>query len=217
MLMVNEIFESVFGEGINIGKPCTFIRCTGCNLFKYGGCDFCDTGYAQDPKGGIEMSEEEIVEKVEGFGHRWITITGGEPLIQNLKPLLLKLRYNKDGSLNDCRIQLETNCSLNPMQYSLVSRVALSPKLSSSGMTEHMYYEYMSWLNPGDEVKFVIASEEDFNEAVKLLQQYKNIKAQVVMQPEGGVNGKWIVEKILKEKVKGVRVLPQLHKAFGLR
>ena len=102
------------------------------------------------------------------------------------------------------------------MQYSLLSRIALSPKLGSSGMAEYMIYGYMTWINPGDEVKFVIANEEDFNEAIGLLEKYET-KAQVVMQPESGKNGKWIVEKILEEHIENIRVLPQMHKVFGLR
>ena len=222
MLMVNEIFESVFGEGAMIGIPCTFIRLAGCNLaMEHGGCKWCDTKYAQVSFRSQYMTEDKIAKKVEEFGHKWISITGGEPLMQDLKPLLLKLRYNeglKKGVwfLNDHRVQLETNCTRNPMQYSLVSRIALSPKLGSSGMAKYMHYEYMGWLNPGDEVKFIIATEKDFNEAVSLLVKYKT-KAQVVMQPEGGVEGRWIVEKILEEHIENIRVLCQLHKVFRLR
>lgn len=219
MLRVNEVFESVMGEGIMIGTPCTFIRLSGCNLFKYGGCNWCDTNYAQDPIDGIMMDEEQIVKKVEKYDHLWVTITGGEVLMQNIQPLLVKLRYNEAegvGVLNDRRIQLETNCTLNPMKYALVTRVALSPKLGSSGMVKYMHYEYMEWLNPEDEVKFVIANGEDFDEAIRLLIMHPT-KANVIFTPVNGINGKWIVIKLLRDKVKGVRVLPQLHKVFGLK
>ena len=209
MLEINEIFESVQGEGLLAGTPFTFIRLQGCNLR----CVYCDTKQAWGKGKGVMMTEEEIVAKVEGFGHKWIEITGSEPLLQNLQPLLVKLRGD---DLQKYRVELQTNCSLNPMQYSLISRISLSPKLSSSGMVKYMRYGYMSWLNPNDEVKFVISNEEDFNEAVGLLQKYPT-KASVVMQPEGGKNGRWIVEKVLEEHLEEIRVLPQTHKVFDLR
>jgi len=212
MLEINEIFESIQGEGLLTGKPFTFIRLQGCNLR----CSHCDTKKAWKKGEGVMMSEEEIAAKVEEFGHQWVEITGGNPLLQNLQPLLVKLRYTKEGKLNNRRIELQADCSLNPMQYALISRVSLSPKLSSSGMTKYMHYEYMYWLNPGDEVKFVVSNADDFNEAIRLLQEYPT-KAQVVMQPVHGKNGKWIVEKVLDEHIENVRVLPQVHKVFGLR
>lgn len=162
------------------------------------------------------MSEDEVVKEVEEFGHKWISITGGEPLDQNLRPLLVKLRHGKAGLLNDHRIQLETNCTRNPMQYSLVSRIALSPKLSSSGMVKYMRYGYMSWLNKGDEVKFVISDEKDFKEALLLL-RLNRTKASVIFTPVDGIDGRWIVEKILEERIENIRVLCQMHKTFGLR
>lgn len=217
MLRVSEIFESVAGEGGWMGIPCTFIRLAGCNLaIEYGGCVWCDTPYAQKPEDGIEMDEEKIAKKVEEYGHKHIEISGGEPLTQNLQPLLLKLRHGKDGRLNDRRIQLETNCSRNPMQYSLVSRIALSPKLGSSGMVKYMRYGYMSWLNEGDEVKFVISDEKDFKEALLLL-RLNRTKANIIFTPVDGIDGKWIVEKILEEHIENIRVLCQLHKIFRLR
>ena len=221
MLRISEIFESCMGEGVLIGTPSAFIRLNGCNLYKYGGCKWCDTKYAQREDEGELMTEEQIATIVESYGHKWITITGGEPLAQDLQPLLVKLRHNeglKKGVwfLNDRRIQLETNCTLNPIQYSLVSRIALSPKLDSSGMAEYMNYEYMKVLNPGDEVKFIIASEEDFSKAIGLLKGYPT-KASVIFTPVDGVDGKWIVDKILEMHIENIRVLCQMHKVFNLR
>ena len=209
MLEINEIFESVQGEGLLAGTPFTFIRLQGCNLR----CVYCDTKQAWEKGKGVIMTEEEIVAKVEGFGHKWIEITGSEPLLQNLQPLLVKLRGD---DLQKYRVELQTNCSLNPMQYSLISRISLSPKLSSSGMVKYMRYGYMSWLNPGDEVKFVISNESDFKEALLLL-RLNRTKASIIFTPVDGIDGKWIVEKILEEHIEEVRVLCQLHKVFRLR
>ena len=43
-LLVNEIFYSIQGESIHSGRPCIFVRLTGCNLR----CTYCDTRYAYE-------------------------------------------------------------------------------------------------------------------------------------------------------------------------
>lgn len=73
-MRINEIFYSLQGEGYYSGVPSVFVRFSGCNLK----CGFCDT----DHSAGIEMSEEEIVEKACSFPSRHIVLTGGEPTLQ---------------------------------------------------------------------------------------------------------------------------------------
>jgi organic radical activating enzyme len=81
MLTVNEIFESVQGEGNHAGRVAIFIRFTGCNL----SCSFCDTKYSW--KDGTELSIKEIMDKVREFKSMFVILTGGEPTIQPFEDL----------------------------------------------------------------------------------------------------------------------------------
>ena len=86
MIKINEIYLSVQGESSYTGLPCIFIRLTGCNLR----CSWCDTAYAFHE--GKNMTIDEILRKVRGFGVKLVEITGGEPLMQdNVHPLMMKL------------------------------------------------------------------------------------------------------------------------------
>jgi len=55
---ITEIFFSIQGESTHAGKPCVFVRFTGCDLR----CGYCDTAYAFH--GGKEMSRAEILREI---------------------------------------------------------------------------------------------------------------------------------------------------------
>lgn len=113
---VNEIFTSIQGEGVLAGSPATFIRLQGCTV----GCSWCDSGPLADEinrrtngfttntwgAGGTRMSVSEIVHQVKTTH---VVITGGEPTMYNLDPLIAELRRN--GAF----VQLETS-GLNSMK-----------------------------------------------------------------------------------------------------
>lgn len=95
MLRVNEIFYSVQGEGHYTGTPSAFIRLSGCNLH----CSFCDTEHLAH----TNMTEEDIVAQVCEWPMKHVVITGGEPTMQNIAPLIrLLIAEGKD-------VQIETN------------------------------------------------------------------------------------------------------------
>src|SRR5215208_3456159 len=81
-MRVTEIFFSIQGEGSRAGRPCVFVRFTGCDLR----CGYCDTEYAF--YGGQTMSEEEILAEVGKHRTRFVCLTGGEPLLQKALPSL---------------------------------------------------------------------------------------------------------------------------------
>lgn len=93
---VAEIFESVNGEGPNVGKLAVFIRFAGCNLE----CSFCDTMWANKISCPVTwMDADEIHERVRRTGTRLVTVTGGEPLlVSGLLPLLGLLSEPYAGS-----------------------------------------------------------------------------------------------------------------------
>lgn len=87
-LRLQEIFYTIQGEGPYSGVPCIFIRLAGCNLR----CHFCDTEF----ESGYENKQSlaHIIKAVdftcEGHPERrkLVVLTGGEPLIQNVVPLI---------------------------------------------------------------------------------------------------------------------------------
>ena len=83
-LRVNEIFLSIQGESTWAGRPCVFVRLTGCNLR----CTWCDTEYAFYE--GQQMEVADIAAKVTAFGCGLVEITGGEPLLQAGRPPLMR-------------------------------------------------------------------------------------------------------------------------------
>ncbi len=195
------MFTSIQGEGIYIGVPMFFVRLTGCNLR----CEWCDTEYAFYE--GEEMSIDSIVKKVEESGMKWVCITGGEPLLQEEVYKLIDILLRKDY-----KILLETNGSILidklPTEENLV--ISLDIKTPSSKMEKTMRFENLNYLGPKDFVKFVIMDEGDFEYAKKIIEKYE-IDKEIIFQPVGGTNLKWLAEKVVEEKL-NVRVLPQLHK-----
>ena len=83
VLQVNEIFYSIEGEGLRVGQPTTFVRLARCNLR----CFFCDTEFDSFE----EMTIAQIVDEVKRHSAKWVCLTGGEPLGQNITPLCRKL------------------------------------------------------------------------------------------------------------------------------
>ena len=73
-MKINEIFYSLQGEGARVGQPTVFIRLTGCDL----SCGFCDTEFVS----GKEITTDELLARVKQYPAKWITWTGGEPMLQ---------------------------------------------------------------------------------------------------------------------------------------
>lgn len=119
-----EIFYSLQGEGSYVGTPAVFLRLSGCNLT----CLWCDTKHSWG--GGIEVSVDEVAQKLMSYTCRHLVITGGEPLLQmeELEALLALLPQ-------DYVVEVETNGTIEPSS-ALIRRVDMwnvSPKLQHSG------------------------------------------------------------------------------------
>jgi 7-carboxy-7-deazaguanine synthase len=116
VLQVNEIFYSIEGEGLRVGQPTTFVRLARCNLR----CRFCDTDF----DAYTEMGVDEICTQVQRHPARWVCLTGGEPLGQNIEILARRLREL------GYRLHLETNGTLSPPAalFDLIEHWTVSPK-----------------------------------------------------------------------------------------
>ena len=110
-----EIFESLQGEGRNMGRPCVFIRFAGCNLK----CPWCDTNVAKR----FPLSLEELLKEVKDFKSKSVILTGGEPtLVKEMPELVAALK--KEGYW----IGVETNGTIVADWLAFVDYVACSPK-----------------------------------------------------------------------------------------
>jgi 7-carboxy-7-deazaguanine synthase len=214
-MRIAEIFYSVQGEGGLVGVPSVFVRTSGCNLR----CSWCDTPYASWNPEGDELSEEEIVERVNAFGAaRHVVLTGGEPMIM---PGIVELteRLRERGM----HITIETAGTVfAPVACDLMS---ISPKLSNS-TPEGVFRAQHERLRLQPEVlarlmarydyqlKFVIARAEDVEEAGALADRLNTPAGKVILMPEGisaealNARGVWIAEIC---KARGFRFSPRLH------
>ncbi len=202
MLKVNEIFYSIQGESSFAGYPCVFIRLTGCNIR----CSYCDTRYAYDE--GKEMSIDSILHQMKEYNCNRVEITGGEPLLQektaDLSRKLLDQNY---------RVWIETNGTKNiDVLPDGVTRI-VDVKCTGSGEKDKMYWQNLSRLKYRDEVKFVLASREDYDEAKQVIQKYDLIgRAQVLLSPaDGRLQISDLADWMLSDGL-DVRLQPQLHK-----
>lgn len=203
---VNEIFCSIEGEGKRAGYPCVFVRFNGCNLR----CSYCDTAYAQEECKGIEMSPKEIAIKVRSFGFDKVTLTGGEPLLQEDIELLVHELVSRGMQVN-----IETNGSVEIEHTSYSSDelfYTVDYKCPSSGMSRKMNPKAFVRLRFGDVLKFVVGSKEDMEDALRIINVY-DPPCQIFFSPVfGKIEPVAIVDFIKEHYLKNVRIQLQLHK-----
>ncbi len=162
-LNISEIFYSIQGEGTRAGMPCVFVRLTGCNLR----CKWCDTIYAQDINSGQKMSFNEILEKIYSYDCDFIEFTGGEPLMQEQVVELMNFLAQKKFT-----VAIETNGTFSTKELSHNIIKIIDIKCPSSNMEKYNLWENFQYITKNDELKFVIASEEDFVWSKEIIARY---------------------------------------------
>ncbi|MBA5875820.1 MAG: 7-carboxy-7-deazaguanine synthase QueE [Nitrospira sp. CR1.2] len=202
MLKVTEIFHSIQGESTHAGRPCVFIRLTGCPLR----CTWCDTAYAF--YGGRDLTEDDVVAQVRAFGCPLVEVTGGEPLSQpDAFPLLARLC--DEGF----EVLLETSGALDTAGVDRRVHVVLDVKCPGSGMAERMHWPNLERLASHDEVKFVVKDRNDYEWAREVIRS-RALAAQctVLMSPVfGETDVRQLAEWVLADRLP-VRFQLQLHK-----
>lgn len=201
-MKVNEIFRSIQGEGVNQGRPCTFIRFAGCNL----NCSWCDTPRARSE--GVEMDKDAILLRVRELGGRYICITGGEPLLQG--PPLLSLV--QDLSSAGYTIDIETNGTLDFSKYQPYAGICMDVKCPSSGEKSDLGLLFL--LSDRDAVKFVVKNQTDCEYAAKVIRTVSH-KGQVFFSPVGGASPLEIARFLIRKDLPA-RLQLQLHKIIGV-
>ncbi len=205
-LLINEIYLSIQGESTHAGRPCVFVRTAVCNQR----CNYCDTAFAFTQ--GEAMALDDVIARALDLAGRCaeplVEITGGEPLLQPLFPALCR-RLIEGG----CEVLVETGGSHDITAVPEGAKTILDVKTPGSGEEHANDYGNLKRLRPGDEVKFVVTSREDFDWAVDLTRRERlNERVPVLFSPAfGRVEAKDLAGWILTEGAPA-RLHLQLHK-----
>lgn len=168
-MRLTEIFKTIQCEGTLTGMVSVIVRLGGCNLQ----CKWCDERFSSRAKGGLEISINELLKKINKYNCKNIIITGGEPLIY--KEIIELSNRLKDA---DYHVTIETNATIQKrINCDLIS---MSPKLShsipnnipSEGYErKRINIEAIRYYirNYDYQIKFVVGLEEDFNEIEAIL------------------------------------------------
>lgn len=202
MLRVNEIFHSIQGESTHAGRPCVFVRLTGCNLR----CVWCDTAHAFHD--GSALSVDDVVDRVAAYECGLVEVTGGEPLLQPESIDLMRALIDRGFE-----VLLETGGSLPIDAVPVGVARIVDVKCPGSGESDRNRWDNLETLRRGDELKFVIAGRADYEWAADVVRRRAlSERATVLFSPvhgelAGGDLARWVLEDALP-----VRVQLQMHK-----
>ena len=200
-MRVTEIFHSIQGESSHAGRPCVFVRLTGCNLR----CRWCDSEYTFT--GGDKMSTGDVMARVRSYGCTLVEIPGGEPLAQaEAFELITKLCDDK------YEVLIETSGSIAIAPVDHRAKIILDVKCPGSGEAAKNRWENLDALRPHDEVKFVIAGRDDYDFARRIVAEKNLDRWTVLFSPVWGeLDMKTLAEWMLADRVTA-RLQTQLHK-----
>lgn len=194
-----EIFESLQGEGRNMGRPCVFVRFAGCNL----ACPWCDTDTAKR----FSLTRDDLLAEVRTFRAKSVILTGGEPTVQAGMPELVATLKGAGYWIG-----VETNGLVAPDWLASVDYVACSPKAEFADR-----YDVQTSLRRCDEVRIVASSEDD---VVRFAQ---NIRGRIAAtdyyispcERDGQID--FATAKAVLARLDGWSLSVQLHKILGFR
>ena len=163
MLRVTEIFHSIQGESTHAGRPCTFVRLTGCPMR----CVWCDSEYTFT--GGDHLSIDDILSKVRATESKLVEVTGGEPLAQPEAFTLIN-RLCDEGY----EVLLETGGYVSTEKVDSRAKIILDVKCPGSGEEARNHWPNLDLLRADkDEVKFVIANRDDWDFARDVIERFE--------------------------------------------
>ena len=204
MLRVTEIFRSIQGESTHAGRPCSFVRLTGCPMR----CTWCDSEYTFT--GGDHMTVDDVMRRVRDFDCRLVEVTGGEPLAQREASTLIR-RLCDEGY----EVLIETGGFVSTEGVDPRAKIILDVKCPASGEAERNHWPNLERLNADrDEVKFVVASRADWDftlEVVKLYDLERRARAVLVSPVWGETDLKELADWVAASGMK-IRMQLQLHK-----
>ena len=217
---INELFETIQGEGSFTGQPSIFIRLQGCPVE----CSWCDTKHtwpinlddkvsanvmlaeAEESQSWADMSVDEIIVlvKVQGYRAKHIVITGGEPCMVDLTPLCLAFEAL------DYSCQIETSGTFE-IQTSEKCWVTVSPKINMRGGFKIL----PSAMQRANEIKHPIATEQHIDELKALLKEHDITQTPIFLQP---ISQKTRATELAIETciANNWRLSVQVHKYLGI-
>lgn len=163
MLRVTEIFHSIQGESTHAGRPCTFVRLTGCPMR----CVWCDSEYTFT--GGVHLSIDDILTSVRATECSLVEVTGGEPLAQP-EAFTLISRLCDEGY----EVLVETGGYVSTEKVDSRAKIILDVKCPGSGEEARNHWPNLDRLRADkDEVKFVIANRDDWDFARNIIKRFE--------------------------------------------
>ncbi|MBK5092370.1 MAG: 7-carboxy-7-deazaguanine synthase QueE [Actinobacteria bacterium] len=241
---IEEIFDSVQGEGLLIGSRQVFVRLGGCNR----ACSFCDTPQARRPAATCRVETEpgsgrfeylpnplsvdevmRVVGRLWFTGHHSVSVTGGEPLVQADFLQALLPAVTAEGH----KVYLETNSTCPDELPDLVpdiEYVAADIKLSSCTGEPNRFDDNLEFLEKCDVpllfVKMVVTNEVDVDELVESLRLVSSSgrSPTVVIQPVTGRRGEIGIGGLLLLELQqraleihpDVRVIPRIQQILRI-
>lgn len=240
--ILRELMESVQGEGLLMGCSQVFVRLAGCNL----SCTYCDTPESREPssvctiypqagqrRSVLEVpnpiSSQHLSELIQMYFHsRWVSFTGGEPLLRSdyikasasmLKPLGYRIFLETNGTLPDSLAECLDCIDYISMDWKLPSAVG------ADYSQQHKQFLSLALQKPCY-IKVVITQNTDNCEVLQVYKKIASIssKITVILQiatPGDDCNAP-AIDKMLDLQKMGlvyleeVRILPQLHRLLGL-
>jgi len=203
-LRITEIFLSIQGESSHAGRPCSFVRLTGCPMR----CVWCDSEYTFT--GGTRIAFDEIFARLEAFGCGLVEVTGGEPLAQNnVFPFI------KELCDRGYEVLIETGGFVSTERVDPRTTIILDVKCPASAESERNHWPNLERLRADrDEVKFVVADLADWNFARNVINEYalaSRAKA-ILISPVYGVENLAEIAEAVAQSGLPVRLNLQLHK-----
>ncbi|MBC8030102.1 MAG: radical SAM protein [Pyrinomonadaceae bacterium] len=204
MLRVTEIFRSIQGESTHAGRPCTFVRLTGCPMR----CVWCDSEYTFS--GGDHMTLDDVMSRVRAFSCKLVEVTGGEPLAQAEARTLIETLCAEEYE-----VLVETGGYVSTEGVDPRARIILDVKCPTSGEEARNYWPNLTRLRADrDEVKFVIANADDWAYTIEVIRQYELVsraRAVLISPAWGAIDLKDLADWVSSSGLE-VRLQLQLHK-----
>jgi 7-carboxy-7-deazaguanine synthase len=202
-LVINEIFFSIQGESTYAGRPCAFVRLTGCNLR----CNYCDTEYAFYE--GRKLTIPEIVAQLDTYDCNLVEITGGEPLLQDGVHGLIASLLAQGRT-----VMIETSgaadvSKLNPRVIKIMDL-----KCPGGGEAARNLWSNLEHLTARDEVKFVLSDRADYEWARDVIRSHNlasRVNAVLMSCVFDRLDRAHLAEWILEDRLP-VRFQLQMHK-----
>lgn len=202
-LRIAEIFLSVQGESSHAGRPCSFVRLTGCPMR----CVWCDSEYTFT--GGERISFDEIFAKLDEFACPLVEVTGGEPLAQkSVFPFITELCDR------GYEVLIETGGFVSTEQVDPRASIILDVKCPASGESERNHWPNLERLRSDrDEVKFVVADMADLEFAREIIERYglASRAREILISPVHGIDMRPLAEAVAASGLR-VRFNLQMHK-----